>query len=77
MTEEAPQYKAYVWDRYFQGAFVIVAESAEQAAELFKRKYPTGVKVNYSHQCTERVLPEVQDFTEVLPGEMMVTEGDL
>lgn len=67
-------HKAYVWDRNYQGAVVIVATSAEEAAAICNATYPTGFSSSYRSK--ERFMPTAEHFTEVKPGEIMLTEGD-
>ncbi len=64
---------AYIWDRHYAGAYVIVANSAQEAADIWNAEYPHGLNTRYHHG----VMAGPDNFLEVKPGVVHMTEGDM
>ena len=63
--------KIYVWDRCWAGAFIIVASSAQAAADKWNAQYPKGI---YTRHGIERATAE--SFEEHNMDEVVTTLGD-
>lgn len=63
--------KIYVWDRSWAGAFIIVANSAQAAADKWNAKYPQGINTRHGV-----IRASAENFSENEIHEVVTTEGD-
>lgn len=63
---------AYIWDHNWQGADVVVASSAEEAASIWNTQNPDG----YIRRDQPPFPATAACFIEVKPGEIHQTLGD-